>query len=462
MRDYFIQLTGTMAVILVVAALIAGSDLLQNFNEQRKSWKYVVIAGLIGGLFGIYGNISGVEYEGAVISVRDIGPMLAGFTGGPLGGLLGGAICGVHRVLMGGATAAACVVATCCIGPACGFLGKKMRTTQLRPWQAFPIGAAMEVFHLGVVLLMVKPWETALSIVKAIWIPFILVNALGFTLMIFMVRYVEQRRDMTVAQARIQSDLKTATTIQHSLLPPIRDDYPGRPEISLAADMDAAREVGGDFYDFFFVDPDHLAFLIGDVSGKSIPGALFMVRSKQVLQSCIRDLRPLAEAVRRANESLYENNEAEMFVTAWMGILELSTGLLSYVNAGHNPPVLLSGDGERTWLRRKGGFILGGMPGIPYKESSLTLLPGDKIFLYTDGVTEAEDSSHTLFGEERLMATLAAHEAESADDIIRAVRAGLAAHVQGFEQSDDITMLCLEYRGQNAGAPGGSRKKEGE
>ena len=450
MREYFIQLTGTMAVILVVAAVIAGSNLLQNLGEQNKSWKHVAAAGLLGGLFGIYGNLAGLDYHGAVISVRDIGPMLAGFTGGPLGGLLGGVIAGVHRYLMGGITAVACVVATCCIGLACGFLRSRMHTALTSPLRAFLTGFIMENFHLGVVLLLVKPWETALEIVKAIYVPFILINSVGFTLMIFMIRYIEQQRDLSIEKGRLQSDLKTATTIQHSLLPPITESYPGRKEVALAADMDAAKEVGGDFYDFFFVDQDRLAFLIGDVSGKNISGALFMVRAKQILQHCIRDLSPLAEAVRRANEALCENNEADMFVTAWIGILDLPTGQLHFVNAGHNPPVLLSAEGERTWLRRKGGFILGGMEGIPYKESSLTLFPGDKIFLYTDGVTEAADRTRALYGEERLMACLKAHEAESVDRIIQAVKAGLAAHVQGSEQFDDITMLCLESKGSRA------------
>ena len=153
-----------------------------------------------------------------------------------------------------------------------------------------------------------------------------------------------------------------------------------------------------------------------------------------------------------ANNVLCTNNEAEMFVTAWMGILELSTGLLRFVNAGHNPPVLLTAEGERTWLRRKGGFVLGGMEDVPYREASLTMYPGDKVFLYTDGVTESENEVHALYGEDRLMACLTSHEAESVNRIIQAVKADVAVHVQGFEQFDDITMLCLEYKGARNGA----------
>lgn len=446
--DYFTRLVGTLAVILVVAALIGGGNLLSHFRKDGRSWKYVVLAGLLGGIFGVYGNTSGVELNGAVISVRDIGPMLSGFIGGPLGGLLGGTIAGLHRLTMGGITAHACVVATCCLGTACGFLSDRYRKTLTRPWWAFCVGAAMELFHLGVVLIMVKPFETALDIVKQIIIPFVLINALGFTIMIAMMSYIEKQRTIAAEQIRLQSDLKTATIIQHSLLPPINKTYPGRAEIALAADMDAAKEVGGDFYDFFFVDTDHLAFLIGDVSGKSIPGALFMVRSKQTLQSCIRDLKPLSLAVSTANDNLYAGNEAEMFVTAWIGVLTLSTGELHYINAGHNPPMLLKPDGN-IWLKHKSGFVLAGMEGMSYKEDTLFLKPGDRLFLYTDGVTEAEDAAHNLYGDDRLAACLAKAGEKSVEEIIESVSADLALHVKNYAQFDDITMLCLEYKGSS-------------
>ena len=135
-----------------------------------------------------------------------------------------------------------------------------------------------------------------------------------------------------------------------------------------------------------------------------------------------------------------------MFVTAWMGVLELSTGHLCFVNAGHNPPVLLSG-GEESWLKRKGGFVLAGMEGIPYREECRELKPGDKLFLYTDGVTEAEDKDHNLYGEDRLMECLKSHRLARMEKIIQAVKLDLASHVQDAEQFDDITMLCLEYLG---------------
>ncbi|MBR0120939.1 MAG: SpoIIE family protein phosphatase, partial [Clostridia bacterium] len=281
---FFSKMVGTLAVILVVAAFIGGSELLIKFTDEKRAWKYSIIAGVLGGVFGVYGNISGVSFNGAVISVRDIGPMLAGFTGGPIGGLIAGLVAGLHRLFMGGITAQACVVATCSIGLICGFISQKYRKIVEKPGWAVVIGSVMEAFHLSIVLAMVKPFETALDIVRHIAIPFILVNAIGFTMMITIITYTERQRKLALERSRLQSELEVANVIQHSLLPVINESYPGREEIDVSAFMEAAKEVGGDFYDTFFVDKNHIAFVIGDVSGKGVPAALFMASSKIILQ----------------------------------------------------------------------------------------------------------------------------------------------------------------------------------
>ena len=260
----------------------------------------------------------------------------------------------------------------------------------------------MEAFHLCVVLLMVRPFETAVEIVRQIAVPFIAVNALGFALMIIIMNYTEKQRDLALERSRLRSELEVANVIQHSLLPQITQDYPGRQELDVSGSMEAAKEVGGDFYDVFYVDPTHLAFVIGDVSGKGVPAALFMASSKITLQNCIRDIPDLAQAVETANNALCARNEAEMFVTLWVGILDFTTGELRFVSAGHNPPVLLRED-KAQYLRCKNGFVLAGMEGAKYRENSVQLQKGDLLYLYTDGVTEAEDKSHQLFGEERLL-----------------------------------------------------------
>ncbi|MBO4384611.1 MAG: SpoIIE family protein phosphatase [Clostridia bacterium] len=444
---FFTRMIGTLAVILVVAAFIGGSDLLRKFFHADRNWKYSLLAGILGGVFGIYGNISGVNLNGAVISVRDIGPMLAGFTGGPIGGIIAGVIAGAHRLFLGGITAPPCIIATCCIGTICGLLSWKFHDRIIKPLWALLLGVVMEVFHLGLVLLMVKPFETALGIVKAIAIPFILVNAAGFALMITIITYIEKQRRIALERNRLQSELEVATVIQRSLLPPITDSFPGRAEFKVSGSMEPAKEVGGDFYDLFFVDRDRIAFVIADVSGKGIPAALFMATSKTTIQNCIRDLPSLADAVSTANNSLCGNNEAEMFVTAWIGVLEIPTGKLTFISAGHNPPSVITSDGA-VFLKRRNGFVLGGMEDVKYREETYEMKKGDALFLYTDGVTEAENKDHELFGEDRLKACLDGAYGSDPGGVIGSVKASVAEHVKGFSQFDDMTMLCIRLSDQ--------------
>ena len=460
LSQFFTNMIGTLAVILVIAAFIGGSEHLAKFFGSGKSnWKYAVFFGVLGGLFGIYGTMSGLELNGAIISVRDIGPMFAGFSGGPLGGLIAGVIAGTHRFFVyflssnnsisAQTVTYACVAATICIGVLCGLLSLKIHEKLKKPWLALITGVVMEIFHLSLVLLvgwLFNNFSASLGIVKTIVLPFILVNAIGFTLMIAMISYIEKQRAITLERSRLKTELEVATTIQRSLLPPITETYPGRSEIGLAASMDPAKEVGGDFYDVFFVDKDRLAFVVADVSGKGIPAALFMATSKTTIQNCVRDVPSLAEAAATANESLCSNNSADMFVTAWIGVLDLPTGALTFVCAGHNPPVRIS-DGKPTFLKIRSGFVFGGMSGVKYREHTIDLKRGDRLFLYTDGVTEAENRGHELFGEERLLACLEQDAGKTPDEILSDVKTAIAAHVDGCEQFDDITMLCVSFPG---------------
>jgi sigma-B regulation protein RsbU (phosphoserine phosphatase) len=223
--------------------------------------------------------------------------------------------------------------------------------------------------------------------------------------------------------------------------------FPERREFEIYASVSPAREVGGDFYDFFQIDDDHLCLLMADVSGKGIPAALFMATSKTTIQNCVRDFPSLSEAVMAANEGLCRNNTAEMFVTAWIGVLDIPTGKLTFVCAGHNPPVLIS-DGKPTYIKRRTGFVLAGMEGVKYREETLDLKKGDCLFLYTDGVTESENSAHELFGEERLAACLESDAGKTSEEIISDVKSVIDAHANGADQFDDITMLCIRYLGK--------------
>lgn len=450
--DIFSKLVGTVAVILVVAGFVGGSDIISRFTKSNKKWLFAIIFGVLGGLFGIYGNLSGFSFQNnAIVSVRDMGPMLSGFAGGPIGGLIAGLMAGGHRLLLEGETTKIpCVIATCCIGLFCGFISSKWHDWLRKTYNALLVGAAMEVFHLSLVMLIVPmmySFETAWNIVRAIAIPFIGLNAIGFALMVAIITYTERQKALMLEKSRIRSELEVANVIQHSLLPTVTEKYPGRREVDIHAFMEAAKEVGGDFYDVFFVTPDRLAFVIGDVSGKGVPAALFMASAKITLQNCIRDIPKLSDAVQTANDSLCANNEANMFVTLWVGILDLASGELTYVSAGHNPPVLLQG-GLPSYLKTKSGFVLAGMEGVPYKEHSLTLAKGDAVYLYTDGITEANSKSEELFGEDRLIACFQNAADLSSEQIVQTVKRSVDEFVQENDQFDDMTMLCFRYLGE--------------
>ena len=256
------------------------------------------------------------------------------------------------------------------------------------------------------------------------------------------------------AAARIDADLAVAKAIQSSVLPSVFPPFPEHKEFELFASMNAAKEVGGDFYDFFMLNDNTLGFLIADVSGKSIPGAMFMMTSKTLIHNLAESGMPPAEVFTTANEKLCEGNDAEMFVTAWMGYLDLKPGLLRIANAVHNPPVLIH-DGIAEYVILKPGLMLAGMDGVQYKEQTLQLQKGDILYIYTDGVTEAMDRDEEQYGEGRLKNLLSfggnTPEPSGNNGVAGAVCDMVIADVvrftDGAEQSDDITMLCIRYLG---------------
>ena len=249
------------------------------------------------------------------------------------------------------------------------------------------------------------------------------------------------------AAARIDAELAFAKAIQHSALPSVFPPYPNRKEFDIWATMDTAKEVGGDFYDFYFVNEDTLAFLIADVSGKGIPAAMFMMNAKAVLKSYAESGLEVNKVFTLANEKLCEGNEAGMFVTAWMGFLNTKTGEVTFANAGHNPPLVKHADGSFEYLKVRAGFVLAGMEGIKYRKNELQLAPDDVIYLYTDGVTEATNSNNELYGEERLLALLNAHKDATMEKLCKLVKEDVFAFAGEAPQFDDITMLALKYNG---------------
>ena len=263
--------------------------------------------------------------------------------------------------------------------------------------------------------------------------------------------YVENLTRVTAEKERIGAELSLATRIQTAMLPHIFPPFPDRHEFDLYASMDPAKEVGGDFYDFFLIDDDHLCLVTADVSGKGIPAALFMMACKIILQSCAMLGNSAAEILTRTNEAICSNNPEQMFITVWLGILEISTGRLRAANAGHEYPVLKRAGGPFELFRDKHGLVAGSIEGIEYKEYELQLGPGDKIFVYTDGVREARNADKEQFGTERMLAALNESRDADPEQILKDVRGAVDGFVKDAEQFDDLTMLCIEYHG-----PGGN------
>ena len=260
--------------------------------------------------------------------------------------------------------------------------------------------------------------------------------------------YEDNLKKITAEKERISTELALAKRIQTEMLPNIFPPFPDHRDIDLYASMSPAKEVGGDFYDFFFVDDDHLALVMADVSGKGIPAALFMMGAKILLQNlAMSGYRP-AEVLKLANDQICGNNREEMFVTVWLGILTLSTGEVTAANAGHEYPVLKRPDGDFELLKDKHSFVVGGYAGIEYKEYTLRMEPGTKLFLYTDGVTEAEDNQERMFGMDRLLEALNRAKDEAPVQILKEVGKSVDDFACGASQFDDLTMLCVHYIGK--------------
>lgn len=260
--------------------------------------------------------------------------------------------------------------------------------------------------------------------------------------------YVVNLARMTAEKERIGAELNVATQIQADMLPRIFPAFPERTEFDIFASMNPAKEVGGDFYDFFLVDENHLAIVIADVSGKGVPAALFMVIAKTLIKNHAQLGECPADVFTNVNEQLCEGNEAGLFVTGWMGILDLTTGQFIYVNAGHNPPLLMRSGENFEYLKSRAGFVLAGMEGIRYRQAELTLLPGDRLYLYTDGVTEATDIHAELYGEDRLQNALNQYKTLPIQEMCSGIKSSVYEFFGEADQFDDITMLAIEFKGK--------------
>ena len=259
--------------------------------------------------------------------------------------------------------------------------------------------------------------------------------------------YIRENEEITAEREKLKTELELAANIQRDMLPCVFPPFPERREFELHAAMDPAREVGGDFYDFFLIDPDHLGLVIADVSGKGIPAALFMMMAKTMIQNCVRAGLGPAAALEQVNRLIAENNKEDMFVTVWLGILDIPSGKLTAVNAGHEYPVLKTPEGMYELIKDKHGVAVGIMEGTKYREYEWELKPGSSLFVYTDGLPEANNARKELFGTDRMLAAVNKVPEAGPEELLKSVRASVDAFVGDEPQFDDLTMLCLRYHG---------------
>ena len=259
--------------------------------------------------------------------------------------------------------------------------------------------------------------------------------------------YINHIETITAEKERINTELSLATRIQYGMLPHTFPAFPDNKEFDIYASMDPAKEVGGDFYDFFMTDDTHLCMVMADVSGKGVPAALFMMVTKIILATNAKMGKSPAEVLTTANDRICANNHEEMFVTVWLGILDITTGKVIAANAGHEYPILMQPNGEFELFKDKHGFVVGGMDGVAYKEYEFTMQPGAKLFLYTDGLPEATDKNNEMFGTERALDVLNKYKTSAPKEILNGVKTAVEGFVKDAEQFDDMTMLAIHYYG---------------
>lgn len=448
--DLLITLIKNMSVIIVLAYIITRSRYFSEVLKGRLDIKNRLSLVIIFGLFSIYGTLSGMQLIGGIANIRDLGPMIAGLLGGPLAGLGAGLIGAGHRYSLGGLSAVPCAVSTIVAGLSGGVIFYLRRGRLPGVYFAMLFGAGIEVLHMLLTLLLARPYAEALILVKQVALPMIFANAAGLGIFIFIVLNLVRERETETVKKRIEGELQVARQIQLSIVPKIFPPFPNRDQFDIHAILEPAKEVGGDLYDFFFLNDDKLCFVIGDVSGKGVPASLFMAVTKTLLKASSHEGIEPDQILARVNNELCADNDSGMFVTAFLGIIHIPSGQVACSNAGHNLPFILRRDGSLEKLPRTPGMALGVMEDIPYGPHGFRVGPGDTILLYTDGITEAMNRQGEMFGDRRLENILSGCVESSASEITARVKDAVFAFADGAEQSDDITVLALKniYRGK--------------
>jgi sigma-B regulation protein RsbU (phosphoserine phosphatase) len=442
-----------ICVIIVVAYLLTRSRIFSEVLDGHLAVTTQVILILVFGALSVYGTLSGVEFLGAIVNVRDLGPMLAGLLGGPVVGIGAGLIGAAYRVSLGGFTVYSCSLATVLAGLFGGIIwlvcGRRFAGITI----AVLFAILMEGFHMLLTLAIARPFDQAVAVVSTVALPMILANAAGMFVFAFIIENLRKEREMQAERdtllrevERKNTELAIAAEIQQSFLPDTITQIEG---YEIAATSVMAKEVGGDFFDVIPLEvvplgTGRLGIMIADVSGKGIPAALFMALSRIVVRvnATWYASRPAA-AIRDANTIIANDSRSGMFVTLFYGLLDSSSRTFTYVNAGHNPPLhYRAADGTLSELEAT-GIAVGVLDDAEYVQDTVQMARGDLIVLYTDGITEAENAEHEMFDVSRLKDVIFASRALSPGETIQEILTAVKAFTGDYPQSDDITLMVV-------------------
>jgi sigma-B regulation protein RsbU (phosphoserine phosphatase) len=444
-----IDLIKTACVVVAFAYVVTRTGFFTEILDRKFTFKNQAILILLFGALSIFGTYGGLKLpSGAIANIRDLGPMVAGLVGGPLVGLGAGLIGGVHRYFLGGFVCIPCSLSTVIAGLLGGVIYRLKRGEFVAVWQAVLFAVFMELLHMGLTLLIAKPYEQALAVVKEVILPMTCANALGMAIFAFIIRNLiaerrtaEEREGYRRELERTEYEMETARGIQQSFLP----ESPPRIEgFELAALNLPARQVGGDFYDFIPVSEGKWGIIIADVSGKGVPAALFMAVSRTLVRANVADNATASQAMQKANSMISQEAKMGMFVTLFYAVLDPEKRRLQYVNAGHNPPFVVKKSTGDVILLRASGIAMGVIDEVSLEERDIELDSNDIVVFYTDGITEAINGVGEQFGEKRLIETINKNADLSVKDLMGRVKDEVFTFAQGQPQHDDFTLVLLK------------------
>jgi sigma-B regulation protein RsbU (phosphoserine phosphatase) len=444
-----IDLIKTACVVVAFAYVVTRTGFFNEILDRKFTFKNQAILILLFGALSIFGTYGGLKLpSGAIANIRDLGPMVAGLIAGPLVGFGAGLIGGVHRYFLGGFVCVPCSLSTVIAGLLGGAIYRLKKGEFVAIWQAVLFAIFMELLHMGLTLLIAKPYEQALAVVKEVVLPMTCANALGMAIFAFIIHnLITERKTAAERESyrreleRTEYEMETARGIQQSFLP---ESPPRIDGFELAALNLPARQVGGDFYDFIPVSEGKWGIIIADVSGKGVPAALFMALSRTLVRANVAEDTTASQAMQKANHLISQEAKMGMFVTLFYAVLDQAKRRLQYVNAGHNPPFVIKENSGDVVLLRASGVAMGVMDDVSLEEREIELGSSDIVVFYTDGITEAINMAGEQFGEKRLIETINRNADLSVKDLMGMVKDEVFTFAKGQPQHDDFTLVILK------------------